>query len=508
MDAQRLEELVSRWVSGDRLAPAEEQHLLQWLKNHPEDRGELLADEELDSLLRCLPRVEDTAAGFVQDCLRRLAARPLDQRSRAAAAAVPAIVAPPVVTPRSATPGRDVRRSRGFFVGGAGRWAAAVACCSAALLLGAIGWRLLARGPGAVEANRSAAPVHGLPAPSLAARKDSRPPEPDHAFATLSQSATAAWDSPRAEGSRLSAGILKLTAGAAELHFDKGTVARLSGPAVLELRSGNEVFLQHGNVTARVPPPAVGFAVVTPLSRIVDLGTEFDVAVDGAGATQTMVRKGRISLTPQRGQEEPATPIELVAGALDRATVSVPDMAASTLPVTTVASGLQGQFLGLMSSNGKTVGFHSPEAFREFQTRALKQLHEAPSEFGRRWSGLVAAFDRGADAPPRVGPALRHDVPAAQAPRPGVATGVAAAHGNVAAAPSGRAVEVHENGKTISITDSKESGITVTVTESDGGRKRTTEVRAANAAELARKNPDAHRMYRQYYHPRPKTGKR
>ena len=139
---------------------------------------------------------------------------------------------------------------------------------------------------------------------------------------------------------------MKLTAGTAELHFDKGSVARLTGPAVLELRSGDEVFLKRGSLTARVPPPAVGFLVATPLSRIVDLGTEFDVAVEDSGATQTLVRQGRVSLRPQRGEEELGTPIELAVGALDRATVSVPDIAASVLPVTTVARGSAGPVPG------------------------------------------------------------------------------------------------------------------------------------------------------------------
>jgi hypothetical protein len=507
VDAQYFEELSSRWVCGEPLTAAEEQRLLQWLQDRPEARGKLLADEELESLLRCLPRLQDTAEGFVQDCLRRIPV----------AAASSAIVAPPVVmVPCPPQPGRGAVRGRRWLAGGAGRWAAAAACCSAVLLLCALGWRLLAPGRRVIEANHPVAPAGKIAEPALAARKPSRP-APERAFATLAESAGASWETPRFEGDRLADGILKLTRGTAELRFDKGTVARLTGPAVLELRSADEVFLQRGSVASRVPPPAVGFAVVTPLSRIVDLGTEFDVSVDGAGATQALVRRGRVSLTPQRGQEQPATPIELAAGALDHAVVSVPDVAAAALPVITVASGGEGRFLGLMSTDGKTVGFHSPEAFRTFQTQALKQLHEAPDEFGRRWSGLVAAFDRGVNAVDRGANAAASAVNArppadaahretspAKAHAPAAAAGVAAGARGIAA---GRAVEVHENGRTISITDNKESGITVTVTETQGGKKRTTEVRAANAAELARKNPDAHRMYRQYFHPRPKTGK-
>ena len=143
MDAQQFEELVSRWVSGDRLAPAEQQSLLDWLENHPEARHELLEDEALDSLLRCWPRLEETAEDFVQDCLRRAAGERADHREPVSAVAAPPIVAPPVAVVRPPKTAGDARPSRRLFAGSAGRWVAAVAGCSAALLLGAIGWRWL-----------------------------------------------------------------------------------------------------------------------------------------------------------------------------------------------------------------------------------------------------------------------------------------------------------------------------------------------------------------------------
>ena len=68
-------------------------------------------------------------------------------------------------------------------------------------------------------------------------------------------------------------------------------------------------------------------------------------------------------------------------------------------------------------------------------------------------------------------------------------------------------MEVEDNGKKVSITDSKDSGITVTITESVNGKKKTTKVRAADTADLAKKDPEAHKYYRKYFHPRPKNGK-
>ena len=173
--------------------------------------------------------------------------------------------------------------------------------------MAAIGWRWLAGGRQAVDKNQIASHSTDSHIPQ---------PEPPGAFATLAKcSAGAAWETPHVDGDRLAAGELKLTAGTAKLQFDKGTIVRLTGAATVELRSADEVFLKCGSVSARVPPPAVGFAVATPLARIVDLGTEFDVFVKNAGVTETLVRRGRVSLRPQKGQESLGSPLELAAGA-------------------------------------------------------------------------------------------------------------------------------------------------------------------------------------------------
>lgn len=345
------------------------------------------------------------------------------------------------------------------------------------------------------------------PQPTTPEINDSAP-QVDRAFATLIQSSDTAWDTPPAGGDRLSAGVLRLVQGSAELHFDKGTVVFLTGPAALELRGPDEVSLQRGSLNARVPKPAVGFTVVTPLSRVVDLGTEFDVVVQESGAVATLVHEGRVSLQPQRGQEQRAKPIELAVGALDHATTSVPDIAAPVLPVMTVAGGDEGRYLGMVSLDGKTAEFHSPQAFDAFQARVLQQMRKAPRQFRRQWPVMVEKSTVGAAASGKTSPD-RQEPPAVKDPGrhagPDVSGG---SNGSAApAAPGTRVVDVDENGKKISISDSKDSGITVTITETVNGKKKTTQVHAATAAELAGKNPYAHRLYRQYHHPRPKTGK-
>jgi len=91
---------------------------------------------------------------------------------------------------------------------------------------------------------------------------------------------------------------LKLDRGLAEIEFDQGARVILQGPAGLELLSGCKIRLSHGTLTARVPARARGFTVLSPGGRVVDLGTEFGLNVDGAGATTVRVFTGEVEAFP------------------------------------------------------------------------------------------------------------------------------------------------------------------------------------------------------------------
>ncbi len=367
----------------------------------------------MDGLLGCLTRLDATAEDFVQDALRRTATWQVDRQPLPQAADAQPVPSEPV-------PPAPKRRGDSLWVRklaalGGSRWFAAIACSIAVLLLAAIGWRWLARGPrGGDNVNQPEIATQPAPQPTTPEINDSAP-QVDRAFATLIQSSDTAWDTPPAGGDRLSAGVLRLVQGSAELHFDKGTVVFLTGPAALELRGPDEVSLQRGSLNARVPKPAVGFTVVTPLSRVVDLGTEFDVVVQESGAVATLVHEGRVSLQPQRGQEQRAKPIELAVGALDHATTSVPDIAAPVLPVMTVAGGDEGRYLGMVSLDGKTAEFHSPQAFDAFQARVLQQMRKAPRQFRRQWPVMVEKSTVGAAASGKTSPD-RQEPPAVKDP--------------------------------------------------------------------------------------------
>ena len=154
----------------------------------------------------------------------------------------------------------------------------ALAAAAVLLLSGYLGWRVL-RTPSAAGDLSATQPV-----------------------AVLKEDADAVWKdtSPTPRGS-LVPGILKLESGMAAIEFTSGARVLLEGPAELELVSGMEAFCRSGKLRAHVPPPAQGFTIGTPSSRIVDRGTIFGLSVRNDGSTLVKVMLGEVELRhPQK----------------------------------------------------------------------------------------------------------------------------------------------------------------------------------------------------------------
>ena len=101
---------------------------------------------------------------------------------------------------------------------------------------------------------------------------------------------------PEADG-RLPAGRrLVLAAGLAEIAFASGTHVILEGPAEFEPLSPNEGLLSQGLLSAYVPPAAQGFVVRAPDAKVVDLGTEFGIAVEQGKLSDVEVFAGRVEV--------------------------------------------------------------------------------------------------------------------------------------------------------------------------------------------------------------------
>lgn len=113
--------------------------------------------------------------------------------------------------------------------------------------------------------------------------------------ATLGQAMHAQWDSPP-DSNDLRPGTMTLHQGFAEIIFKKGARVLLQAPCRIRLRSPNRMDLDEGTVTAKVPKKAVGFAVETPTTTVVDFGTEFGVTANATQGSEIHVFDGQVGV--------------------------------------------------------------------------------------------------------------------------------------------------------------------------------------------------------------------
>lgn len=123
-------------------------------------------------------------------------------------------------------------------------------------------------------------------------------------------------------GDELPPGKYDLAAGVARVRFANGAQVAFEGPAQFELYSEKRIHLAQGKLLARVPAAGRGFTVETPGAAVIDLGTEFGVAVEAdTGTAEVHVFEGRVEaeLTPRADQTgAPPAKIELAAAEAKR----------------------------------------------------------------------------------------------------------------------------------------------------------------------------------------------
>lgn len=89
-----------------------------------------------------------------------------------------------------------------------------------------------------------------------------------------------------------------LVRGAMELTFPQGATALIESPALFIIESENRLHLKTGLCSVHAPPGAEGFEVLTPRSRVVDLGTRFSVNVNEIGSSEVHVIEGVAEVYP------------------------------------------------------------------------------------------------------------------------------------------------------------------------------------------------------------------
>ena len=110
-------------------------------------------------------------------------------------------------------------------------------------------------------------------------------------------------DAPSSGSSVMSGQHLNIEHGAVELTYLSGTKLLLMGPVsfVVENEGGR---LLSGGVVASVPEAGYGFSIQTPNGKVVDLGTEFGLAVDDFGVSEVSVFEGKVEAFPITEQSD------------------------------------------------------------------------------------------------------------------------------------------------------------------------------------------------------------
>lgn len=102
----------------------------------------------------------------------------------------------------------------------------------------------------------------------------------------------------RQVGEALTSGRFQLDKGLAQIEFFCGATIVLEGPADIELESSTQALVHQGKIRAIVPPAARGFSLDTDKMKVVDLGTEFGLAVS-TDSVDVQVFDGEVELHPQ-----------------------------------------------------------------------------------------------------------------------------------------------------------------------------------------------------------------
>lgn len=175
------------------------------------------------------------------------------------------------------------------------------------------------------------------PAKEIVAAPAPPPPALPVYVARLIQSVDAKWE-PGGAAFEAPAHLparetLKLAAGLVELRFRGGAWCVIEGPAEFVVESQSSGILRRGRIAARVGPEASGFTVQTPTINIIDLGTEFGVAVDADGDSEVHVFKGVVEVQRTDASIPQTRPIVLTTNQARRFHVTQPKAKLKVAPI-------------------------------------------------------------------------------------------------------------------------------------------------------------------------------
>lgn len=226
---------------------------------------------------------------------------------------------------------------------------------------------------------------------ALANRPDESSQNP---FATLTKIQDPVWERQSAVGDRIGSETVRLFAGSVELTFDEGAVVTLEGPVEFRPSSTDKLELRRGRLLASVPRKAIGFTVSTPTSNVVDLGTEFEVAVNDLGESDVQVLKGEVEVAPTNADDDELQKWRLLPSRFNQALFYARPQLQGTTPISTSLHGPRGQFQGYVSMNGQTAELTSPEAFDNVRHRVVTELARSQDNALKQWGEFVNSMQK------------------------------------------------------------------------------------------------------------------
>jgi len=110
----------------------------------------------------------------------------------------------------------------------------------------------------------------------------------------------------RSEDTIRSGQRIELSSGSADVQFNSGARVTMFGPTILEPRTDNSAFLMLGQVRlVAATPESKGFALLTPTSKFVDIGTAFTATVTPDGLSRVDVSEGEVDVVLEGIQSSP-----------------------------------------------------------------------------------------------------------------------------------------------------------------------------------------------------------
>lgn len=192
-------------------------------------------------------------------------------------------------------------------------WVAAALAVAAAILVAAFSpglWRAGSQSTNSQNTVQRDAPPR---VPAL----DVAPPQPAPVARVTYLSANVKWrdanESVSLRSTLETGQTLELVQGEIRLTYTSGVELKLLAPAEFVVRADGG-SLRRGGLRAIVTEAGRGFTIDTPNGKVVDLGTEFGVAVDDFGVAEVSVFQGIVDAFPAANGGAAAKPIRLTKG--------------------------------------------------------------------------------------------------------------------------------------------------------------------------------------------------